>query len=89
MSDDDFKCLVPFPDESPSFVYGFESGMIWQRMESDETEIETNVPLHYENRKVFERMASARGYDVEINKHDECWAYFVFTKKRSHLRVVK
>jgi len=25
----DYKCILPFDDQSPSFTYGFQAGRIW------------------------------------------------------------
>lgn len=91
LSDDaaEFRCLVPFPDPSASFVHGFEAGMVWQRMIAGETPIENPVAYHVENRTTFERMAAAQGYDVEIEPCDDTWMTVTFTKRRLRFSVVE
>lgn len=62
MSEDrEYGLIVSFPDQSHSFVHGFEAGEIWKDMERRE-EIKRNV--HTANRLVIERMADALGYDL-------------------------
>jgi hypothetical protein len=96
LSDDaaEFRCLVPFPDASHSFVHGFEAGQLWQRMVEGEAEIENPVAYHVANRLVFERMAAAQGYDMEaepcFDGGDVCNTWFVatFRKRRNRFSVI-
>lgn len=87
----EFRCLVPFPDGSESFVNGFEAGMVWQRMVRGETTIENDCAYHTKNRSVFERMAAAQGYDAEFEPCEgyEEWMVATFTKRRTRFSVVK
>lgn len=87
----EFRCLVPFPDSSASFVNGFEAGMVWQRMVAGEAVIESDCAYHSENREVFESMAAAQGYDADFEPCDNLdeWMTATFTKRRNRLRVVK
>lgn len=91
----EFRCLVPFPDQSESFVNGFEAGLVWQRMSDGETPIENPIAYHLANRMVFERMAAAQGYDVEF---EPCmagatichtWMTATFTKRRNRFSVIQ
>jgi hypothetical protein len=101
MSDDlspdaaEFRCLVPFPDGSASFVNGFEAGTVWQRMNAGEAEIESPIAYHVDNHLVFQRMAAAQGYDVEF---EPCvsgglvcgtWELVTFTKRRNRFSVIE
>lgn len=83
MADDTsgWQLLVAFPDESPSFVHGFEAGRIWQRMKvNDEAEIWATT--HPENREVIRRMADAEGWSVEVTPTDvEGWDRTLLTKR--------
>lgn len=98
MSDDfapdaaEFRCLVPFPDGSDSFVHGFEAGMIWQRMNAGEKVIGglNEVALHASNEDVFRRMASAQGYSVEITEDEDQleWIIVTFAKTPKRFGVV-
>lgn len=91
ISDDaaEFRCLVPFPDGSASFVNGFEAGMVWQRMVAGETPLENPIAYHEENLLVFERMADAQGYDMEAEKPSDGWVCVTFTKRPNRFRVVE
>ena len=79
MSDDtspdaaEFRCLVPFPDGSRSFVNGFEAGMVWQQLLAKPAEFEPAIAVHRENAEVFRRMGDAAGYDVHIDPVDHDW----------------
>ncbi|WP_085025568.1 hypothetical protein [Ensifer aridi] len=86
----EFRCLVPFPDQSPSFVHGYEAGMVEQQMTSGEQLIggKEGFPKHVANTEVFRRMAAAHGYDVEVESYDDEWAYFTFTKWPKRLKIV-
>lgn len=86
-----FRCLVPFPDPSESFVLGYEAGMIWQRMNAGEFKIggSDEVATHAANLEVFQRMADAQAYDLEIEPcGDDCWMIATFTKRQKKFRVV-
>jgi hypothetical protein len=84
MSDEsvDFKPLVSFPDQSDSFVHGFEAGMIWQQMQDGASPIGTHgLPYHTENVEVIKRMADAAGYQViDVTRVDDCWTSVVIDK---------
>lgn len=83
----DYRCIVPFPDESASFVHGFEAGMIWGRMEHAEAFIDGT--FHTENLEVYRRMAGARGYDIETKSTEfPEWTEVKFSKRRNRLTVV-
>lgn len=53
----DYALIVSFPDQSETFVLGFEAGMIWERLQAGETEIDVNV--HTLNIEVLNRMCVA------------------------------
>lgn len=87
----EFRCLVPFPDGSDSFVNGFEAGMIWQRMNAGEHQIGglDEIATHASNAEVFRRMATAQGYSVEIEPSIDEWIIATFTKNPRRFAVVK
>ena len=94
MEDAEFMPLVRFPDQSPSFVLGFEAGMVWSRMQQGEAIIENAIPYHVENLEVFQRMADAGGDIVDARRLEQIeWAEITFRKRPpargSHLRVVQ
>jgi len=94
---DDTHMVFAFTDPSPSFVNGFEAGMIWQQIEDGLLEIdrgfEDGFPVHAENVDVIQRMATARNYRLEIKETDvEGWVAarltFVASKAAPALKVV-
>ncbi|MGC4393759.1 hypothetical protein [Agrobacterium sp. M50-1] len=91
-TDSEFHCLVPFTDESESFVNGFEAGMIWQRMLSGDELIggATEPPTHSENIEVFKRMAQAMGYDLDGHyDRTDGWMYVSFIKRKRKFSIVQ
>jgi hypothetical protein len=88
----EFHCLVPFTDESESFVNGFEAGMIWQRMLAGEANIggAFDPPTHTKNLEVFKRMADAIGYDIKKDWDDvDGWMSVTFTKRKRKFHIVQ
>ena len=58
----DYRLIVSFPDESPSFVNGYEAGAIGYRMEhTAEQVIEETV--HSANQEVLRRMCAGFGWE--------------------------
>lgn len=86
----EFRCLVPFPDQSESFVLGFEAGMIWQRMISGELVIGglDEIATHETNAVVFQRMADAQSYDLTIDPAGNGWIIATFVKRQNRFRVI-
>ena len=95
MDEAEFKPLVSFPDQSESFVLGFEAGMLWRRMEDGEEVITGPTPYHSENvHGVFQAMADAAGYDIEATEcadHEGEWTEATFHRRKvvkAHLSLV-
>tara|TARA_B100002049_G_C15942970_1_gene317166 strand:- start:269 stop:553 length:285 start_codon:yes stop_codon:yes gene_type:complete len=85
--DNEYGLIVSFPDQSETFVLGFEAGMIWQRLESGETEFE--AVAHAGNSEVIYRMANAKNLDANIHESDvEGWVE-VYIKPKAKLKLVK
>lgn len=61
-SEEVYGLLVSFPDQSESFVLGFEAGQVFQRMQDGEQEIA--LTGHGVNLEVFNRTAAAMGYTM-------------------------
>lgn len=82
-----FGLIVSFPDQSASFVHGFEMGQLWQRMEHG-AEAEITATVHDENREVIVRSADALGWSAEIRTSSVFgWAEATLVKRRpSRLR---
>lgn len=62
----DHSLLVSFPDQSHSFVHGYEAGMIWEMMQRGDPLI--NRTVHAANVRVLQRMAEASGYTAEFGE---------------------
>lgn len=94
MSEDvEFSPLVSFPDQSDSFVHGFEAGMVWQRMQLGEDEISSPLPYHFANCELFHRLAEVGGYEVECRDCEGAeteWTEVTFRRKppMPHLKLV-
>lgn len=65
--------LMPFLDESESFVHGFECGKLWNLMEEGEC-VERQL-IHSTNIKQIEMMADTFGIIADIEIIDGTWAY--------------
>lgn len=81
MPDDNtsYSLAVSFPDQSQTFVLGFEAGMLWQLMVKDEPEI--NITTNTLNREVISRMANSMRYTLYVEPTSiEGW---------DHTRLVK
>jgi hypothetical protein len=94
----DANMVFAFVDTSPSFVNGFEAGMIWQQIEDGLLEIDRGFddgfPVHAENIVVIQRIASARNYHLETKETGvEGWVAvrltFVARKAAPALKVVQ
>lgn len=79
MTDAEYALLVSFPDQSASYVNGFEAGMLWESMQrGDAAEIEYTI--HEENRLTVQRMAIAGGWDAEFGRYDDTWTTVKLSK---------
>jgi hypothetical protein len=64
-----YGLIVSFPDQSESFVLGFEAGEIWSLLTA---EVDKEVRLvHSENKEVIKRMCKALNYKVEFEGFDD------------------
>jgi hypothetical protein len=74
------KLVVSFPDQSASFVHGFEAGAAWEKMKRGDV-AELELTTHAENREVIRRMADNLGWSVEIKESGtEGWDFTRLTK---------
>ena len=90
MTDERWGLMVAFPDQSASFVHGFEAGQLWAAMEAGTADLERTV--HAENCEVIKRMARRMGYEVAAWNSTAVpgWVNVALRKVRpaSHLRAV-
>ena len=72
--------IVSFEDQDPRYTYGFEAGMIWQRMQNGETKFDQYIRV--ENRLTIERMCAARNYGCDFGECEvEGWMIFIAWKR--------
>ena len=57
---EEYSMLFSFPNQSPSFVHGFEAGMLWREMEAGALTIKRTI--HSINLGLVHRMATQSGY---------------------------
>lgn len=85
---DEMTMLFAFPDQTESFVHGYEAGALGCLMAAGEALIdrgfEQGFPLHTANVDLINRMANAYGYSVEQRptEYGE-WTAFRLTKATS------
>lgn len=88
MNEASYGLLVSFPDESDSFVHGFEAGQLWSVLDRGDVNPDGHL-CHAQNFEVIRRMARHFGYTVEFREDANCWATAVFTRgRRPTLTVV-
>lgn len=74
----EMSLLFAFPDQSESFVLGFEAGQIWQEMDGEgrleiDRGMEAGIPVHDANLVVIQRMAAAGNYKLETGEVKDGW----------------
>jgi hypothetical protein len=99
MEEVEYKLLISFPDQSPSFVHGCEFGMIYQR--AKEGHLFEQETVHAANQEVLTRMCESLNQICEFKiVTDENgvlykeWLYFtthfsIDKPRKDHLSVVK
>lgn len=65
-----YGLILSFPDQSHSFVHGYEAGLLAARMKAGEAEIDSkkSFPFHRANLELFRRMATLHGYELVTDK---------------------
>lgn len=76
-----YELALRFPDQSPSFAYGFEAGQLWHRLACETENIEQEI--HASNRQVCALMAEARGWNVEFEEWVDDWLIVKLSQKAS------
>ena len=77
--------ILPFIDQSSSFVNGFEAGQIWTALENGEA-IQCRA-CHVQNEKLIHNMCEVfgltEGYDADyyIESGSDGWVYLTVKKK--------
>ena len=66
--------LMPFLDESPSFVHGFECGKLWQDLDAGKSF--TDATVHNANVSQIKMMCEHFGYEYSLKDcGDGYWHY--------------
>lgn len=70
--------VFAFSDPSPSFVNGFELGMIWQEIDNEgrlliDRGFDDGFPVHEENVETLRRMCAACNYRLETKPPADGW----------------
>lgn len=78
MSDIVYNCILQFDDQSPSFSFGFQAGVIWQKTKSGEPFTDQ---FSGDNLELVQRMASRAGYEFEITDAGNGWYNLISTPK--------
>lgn len=71
---EDYNLVLPFKDQSPSFVYGFECGQLYEQIRKGE-KIE-GEQIHEENREQMEIICRRFVYKYEIGISVAGWCSF-------------
>jgi len=72
----EYTPFVKFPDDSASFVHGYEAGQIGAMMDEGRIGI-SQRPVHTANIEVLIRMSDAYGYEHELRETEYPeWHYF-------------
>lgn len=78
--------LVSFPDQSETFVLGFEAGQIWAQLEAGRLD---EVTMHTKNQEIVLRMAIHHGLAAGIVPTvDKEWSVAFFSRNPPRLLVV-
>jgi hypothetical protein len=82
MSESGYSLIVSFPDQSASFVHGFEAGKLDTAMACG-VWADIEVTTHTENHEVIRRLAIAQGWEVEFKPSDvDGWEYATLKKTK-------
>lgn len=77
-----YGLIVSFPDQSASFVNGFEAGQVWSALESGAYDVSNGYQCHEENREVILRIARHFGYSVDFTTSGEGWLLAHFSRSQ-------
>jgi hypothetical protein len=69
MSDERMGLVIPFPDQSEPFTYGFEMGILYHKLTEEPDVIDQGflkgLPVRIENQELVDIMAEYFGYKAE------------------------
>ena len=76
-----FGKILTFPDQSKSFVHGFEAGTTFNILVQEVAYYEPPFGLHEANRDLFKAMAERLGYYMVAKDYDATYFLAQFYKK--------
>lgn len=83
MSKEEYGLLVSFPDQSETFVLGFEAGQLFEALKFGQND---DLTMHSANEEMFRRIARHYGYTVEFEAAIEGWSVAKF-KRSAHPKL--
>lgn len=75
------ELIVSFVDQSPSYTYGFEAGMIWTKLECNAPHIEATI--HRTNVEMIKKLCNIAGYFFDIKGYKDTEYAYVFAIKKT------
>lgn len=87
--DSDYGLLVSFPDQSESYVLGFEAGCLWEVLKAGHGDMIYSVTMHTANEEAFTRIGRHYSCTAEFKKLAEGWSEATLRRNtKPRLRVV-
>lgn len=74
-----YELVIEFPDQSASFVHGFEAGQIWEALKRRDPEIGRTI--NEESVDLIAQMAERQGYDLSVKELAPGWVDAKMTKR--------
>ena len=71
----EYELMVPFIDESPSFVHGYECGVIAQNMRTGKAF--DDFTMHRINKHQVAMLAKSYHYEVAFKDLDDTWCSLI------------
>ena len=81
-----YELLLPFDTDHPQFARGWETGLIYGRIERDRS---GEFLIHAENREMCQRIADRFVVRVRFTDEEDGWVLAVFTDDLSALDAEK
>jgi hypothetical protein len=77
-----YELLVSFPDQSESYVLGFEAGQLWEVLKAGNGDMVYLVTMHTANEEAFTRIGRHYGCTVEFVRLDGGWSEATVLRSR-------
>lgn len=74
-----YSLILAFPDQSDSFVHGFEAGRVWDALtDAADGDVVLIESVHQANAELYLRMGEALGRAVRWTEYGDIWADITF-----------